>query len=67
MSNVVNYRKKTLKKLTLKQANITTRNFPFDVKEIRKISGLKDGGDDYLFFTTNNLDELILIQTKKIN
>ena len=67
VSNVVNYRKKTLKKLTLKQANITTRNFPFDVKEIRKISGLKDGGDDYLFFTTNNLDELILIQTKKIN
>ena len=65
--NIIIYSKKTLKKLSLKQANITTRNFPLDVKEIRKISGLKDGGNDYLFFTTNNLDDLIVIQTKKID
>ena len=65
--NIMIYSKKTLKKLSLKQANITTRNFPLDVKEIRKISGLKDGGNDYLFFTTNNLDDLIVIQTKKID
>jgi len=65
--NIIIYSKKTLKKLSLKQANITTRNFPLDVKEIRKISGLKDGGNDYLFFTTNNLDDLIVIQTNKID
>ena len=65
--NIMIYSKKTLKKLSLKQANITTRNFPLDVKEIRKISGLKDGGNYYLFFTTNNLDDLIVIQTKKID
>ena len=65
--NIMIYSKKTLKKLSLKQANITTRNFPLDVKEIRKISGLKDGGNDYLFFTTNNLDDLIVIQTNKID
>ena len=26
---------------------------------------LKDGGEDYLFFSKNHLDDLIIIQTKK--
>lgn len=33
------------------KANIAKRNFPMEVDEIRKMSGLKDGGEDYLFFT----------------
>ena len=35
-----------------KKANISVRNFPTSVAEIRKQSGLKDGGDVYLFATT---------------
>ncbi|MDP4680809.1 MAG: hypothetical protein NWS46_10630 [Cyclobacteriaceae bacterium] len=33
-------------------ANISTRNFPMSVPEIRKKTGLKDGGEYYLFATT---------------
>ena len=34
------------------QANITTRNFPMSVAELRKRLRLKDGGDRYIFATT---------------
>lgn len=37
----------------LGQANITTRNFPMRPEEIRKKLKLKDGGDNYLFATTD--------------
>ena len=35
------------------KANIAKRNFPMEVDEIRKAMDLKDGGDHYLFFTTD--------------
>jgi 16S rRNA G966 N2-methylase RsmD len=63
----VNYTTKNLKELNFKNANISTRNFPLEVKNIRKINKINDGGNDYLFFTTNNLEELIVIQTNKVN
>jgi hypothetical protein len=48
------YNKKQLLKLIhSKKANITTRNFPDSVAQIRKKTGLIDGGNQYLFFTTN--------------
>jgi hypothetical protein len=34
------------------RANITVRNFPLSVAELRKRLKLKDGGDVYLFATT---------------
>lgn len=34
------------------KANISVRNFPMSVAEIRRQSGLKDGGDVYIFATT---------------
>ncbi len=60
------YNKKKIKKLlsTLK-ANITTRNFPKTVAQIREETKLKDGGDVYLFFTTNTYNELIVIDCSK--
>jgi len=42
---------KSLLSLTQK-ANIAVRNFPLSVAEIRKKTGLKEGGDVYLFATT---------------
>lgn len=63
--DTIPYQKKNLKKLGFKKANITTRNFPLSVAEIRKLSGIKDGGINYLFFTTIE-DKLYFISTKKV-
>ncbi|WP_340077509.1 THUMP-like domain-containing protein [Leptobacterium sp. I13] len=61
------YQRKLLKsKLkTLKKANISTRNFPESVAQIRKKLNIKDGGDDYLFFTTDYKGVKIGIYCKK--
>ena len=60
------YNKKEIKKhLKENKANITTRNFPETVSQIRKKTKIKDGGSQYLFFTTlknENLKVLICSQ-----
>ncbi len=64
---IVPYHKKTLKKaLQLKKSNITTRNFPRSVAEIRKELKLEDGGSDYLFFTTDLNEDKIVLVCKKV-
>jgi hypothetical protein len=50
----------------LKQANLTVRNFPAPVSELRKKLRLAEGGDVYLFATTNSLGQHILIRTARI-
>ena len=65
VNSVVNYSKRNLKDLNISKANITTRNFPIDVRDIRRKSKILDGGEDYLFFTTNHINEQIIIKTKK--
>lgn len=63
---IIPFNKKELKKRFKKQQfNITTRNFPKTVAEIRKELQLKDGGNRYLFFTTNMKDEKIVVQCIK--
>jgi precorrin-6B methylase 2 len=58
-------KKQLLKYIPTKKANITTRNFPETVAQIRKKTGLKDGGNQYLFFTTDvNNRHLVLICEK---
>ncbi len=48
-----NLNKKEIKKLIPNgKANITTRNYPSTVAEIRKKTNLKEGGEVYLFCTT---------------
>ncbi|KIA85835.1 hypothetical protein [Flavobacterium sp. AED] len=47
------------------KANITTRNFPDTVDTIRKKWKIKDGGNVYCFFTTDeNNHKIVLICTK---
>ena len=65
IKNIINYSKKELKKLSISKANITTRNFPETVQQIRKKFNIKDGGDCYLFFTTDLNNEKIVIVTSK--
>jgi 16S rRNA G966 N2-methylase RsmD len=65
--SVFKYNKKLLKRnCKSKSANITTRNFHDSVAEIRKKTGIKEGGNDYLFFTTDIEDNSIAIHCKKV-
>jgi len=47
------------------KANITIRNYPQKVEVIRKSLRIKEGGEIYLFFTTNKDDKKICIVCKK--
>lgn len=49
-----------------KKANITVRNFPMSVADIRKKTGLKEGGNSYLFATTLADDRRVWIVSQKL-
>ncbi|MDR0960952.1 MAG: class I SAM-dependent methyltransferase [Mediterranea sp.] len=61
------WNKKELKEMLgeLKQANLAVRNFPASVAELRKRLKITDGGDVYLFATTLNDGQKILLKTIK--
>ena len=62
------YQKIEMKKfLEGKKANITTRNFPDTVDAIRKKWKIKEGGNQYCFFTTDQNDTKIVLICTKIN
>jgi 16S rRNA G966 N2-methylase RsmD len=63
----LSFNKKAFAKENIKKANITTRNFPLSVYDIRKKLNIKDGGTIYLFFTTNLNEEKIILVCSKIN
>lgn len=50
---------------TIPQANITTRNFPLSVEELRKRTGIADGGAVYLFATTLVDGTKVLVKCRK--
>lgn len=68
IQKVISYNKNEMKnELLNKQANITTRNFPETVENIRKKWKIKNGGNLYCFFTTDVKDnKIVLICTKII-
>lgn len=66
IQQVLPYSKKTLKTLSFSKANITIRNFPISVAEIRKKHKIKEGGDHYLFFTQDLEENLIVLVCSKI-
>ncbi len=49
----------------LEKANLTIRNFPSSVADLRKRLKLKEGGEDYLFATTLADESKVLIKCKK--
>lgn len=67
IENVLPFNKKIFKKERITKANITTRNFPKTVQNIRKKLHIKDGGNLYLFFTTDVENNKIVIVCTKIN
>ncbi|MBB6680414.1 class I SAM-dependent methyltransferase [Aequorivita sp. 609] len=67
IEKVVPYNKKKIKSaLAFKKANITTRNFPESVATLRKKWKLSDGGNIYLFFTTNLEGKRVMIVCSKV-
>lgn len=68
VKEVIPFRSKEIKgvKKNYPKANITTRNFPLSVKDIRKKTGIKEGGGIYLFATTTSDEQLQLIVCEKI-
>lgn len=54
-----------LSKVPSRKANITVRNFPESVASIRKKTGLKEGGEQYLFFTTDRHQKPIVLICEK--
>lgn len=66
VQNTISYSKSEMKSfLENKKANITTRNFPDSVEDIRKKWKIKVGGNLYCFFTTDmNNHKIVLICTK---
>ena len=61
--DVLDYSKKSIK--PLKKANITSRNFPDSVEQVRKKLGLKDGGENYIFCTTDLYENFRLLLCSK--
>ncbi|MBO4549463.1 MAG: hypothetical protein J5733_01925, partial [Bacteroidaceae bacterium] len=61
------FAKKDLKRMLadISQCNLTVRNFPATVAELRKRLKLREGGDSYLFATTLGDNSHVLIRCKQ--
>jgi len=57
--------KKYLKEKNIEKANVAKRDFPLQVEDIRKKFKLKDGGNDYLFFSKGATAELLFFHCLK--
>ncbi|MBR1400271.1 MAG: SAM-dependent methyltransferase [Prevotella sp.] len=68
ISAISSMNKKDVKSLLkgIDKANITVRNFPLSVAELRKRLKLKDGGTDYLFATTTEGGKHLLMLAKRV-
>lgn len=67
VSDILHFKPSDIKKkFKSKKAHVATRNFPLSVAEIRKKFRIKDGGDSYLFFTTNLEGNLIVLSCEKL-
>ncbi|MBQ3521779.1 MAG: SAM-dependent methyltransferase, partial [Bacteroidales bacterium] len=66
--DIVEFNKKNMKKLASEypHADISARNFPLDTNALKKMSGIKDGGERHLFATTlNNGEKVVIIASIK--
>ena len=69
VEKVSGFGKKELKEFMqgMEKANLTIRNFPSTVAELRKRLKLKEGGEDYLFATTLADESKVLIKCRKMS
>jgi hypothetical protein len=68
VESVTNSSRQSLKSLKTNaaKANITVRNYPATVDEIRKKTGIKEGGDQYIFACKCAEDHLLIKATKAV-
>jgi hypothetical protein len=63
----ISAQKKELKKyLPEMKTNLSTRNFPMPITQLKKKLGLKDGGEYFLFATTLKGEEKVLLICEKV-
>lgn len=68
IKQVISPQKKLIKKLIPDlKANVSSRNYPIKPDQIKNKYGIKDGGQDYLFFTTNHKNKKIVLFCHKIH
>ena len=65
IEKTIPYSPKDFKKIGIKQANVSCRNFKHSVEEVKKKLKIKDGGNHYIFATTDSDNKPILIICKK--
>ncbi|MCB0380645.1 MAG: RsmD family RNA methyltransferase [Flavobacteriales bacterium] len=65
VDHLLDYNAKSIKHLGLTKANISTRNFPDSVEQVKKKLKLTDGGNVYLFAMRDANDKPLLIVTSK--
>lgn len=53
--------------ISVPQANITVRNFPLSVNELRKRTKIAEGGEIYFFATTLCHDQKVIIVCRKVS
>jgi len=66
VNSLIPYNKKAMKALVGAKLNVSIRNFPEAVVTLRKKHKLSDGGDNYLFFTTDLNGQRLAINCKKV-
>ena len=69
VESVTGFGKKELKSFLqdMGKANLTVRNFPSSVADLRKRLKLKEGVEDYIFATTLSDEQKVLIRGRKVN
>lgn len=67
ITQLLPYNTTDFKKLGIKKANVSCRNFKETVVQVKKKLNLKDGGDTYLFATTDNSNKPILVIVNKLD
>ncbi|MDR0972307.1 MAG: class I SAM-dependent methyltransferase [Bacteroidales bacterium] len=68
IKDIIPYNRNTIKDIAknIDKANITIRNFPISVENIRNQTKIKEGGKIYLFFTTNKSNDKLIFICEKI-
>ena len=60
------YNKKSMASLNAGRANVTIRNFPIPVADIRKKHKIMEGGELYLFFVKDINNKLLILKCSKV-
>jgi len=65
INEVLHYNKKNLKLFENTKANVSCRNFKLSVEQLKKKHRIKDGGAQYLFFTTDLNNQAVVLVCEK--